>query len=194
MNSFTKTILENSQAVYWGAARHEWQWVGFHDLKEPSGRCICDAPIRYEFVLRNVHTGLEVTAGSACVRNFETPMSEHALSASGCFKDLLGGNVTRRMNESLQLFAKNEKLMSAADARYYEQHGRTRHGTNRFVDARISKINLDFLSNLDPERPNCQCDQKRFRNLKGRLRRSSSGKLFYSCQRGRKGCKFFAWR
>lgn len=193
MSVFIQTVLENSQAVYWDAARHEWQWVAFNDLEEPSGRCICGAPIRYEFVLRNTYTGIDITAGSACVKQFNTSMSQEALSAADCFKELIRGNVGRRMNQALQEFALREKLITAADARYYAKHGQTRPGTNRFVDARISKINLEFLAGQDAKRPECLCDPKRFRKFKAELKRAKTGKLFYACRRRQKGCDFFAW-
>ncbi|GAG09598.1 unnamed protein product, partial [marine sediment metagenome] len=182
-----------SQAVYWGAARHEWHWVGFHDLGEPAGRCICGAPIRYEFVLRNAHTGIDVATGSACVQHFDTPMSQEALSAADCFKELMQGNTSRRMNQALREFAHREKLMTTADARYYAQYGQSRPGTNRFIDARLSKINLEFLAKQDPNRPKCRCDPTRFRNFEAELKKAKAGKLFYACRRGRKGCDFFAW-
>lgn len=54
-------------------ALREWRYTGdFHDLETPAADCeLCDHPdIRYQFEIRNLHTGEVLLIGSECINRF----------------------------------------------------------------------------------------------------------------------------
>jgi len=70
----------------------EWRYVGnFYDLETPSEVCqLCDHPdIRYQFEIRNLHTGEELLIGSECITRFGIAATDdegRALDAAGTKK------------------------------------------------------------------------------------------------------------
>ncbi len=62
-------------------ALKEWRYTGHHvDLEEPAADCeLCDHPdIRYQFEIKNLHTGNELLVGSECISRFNIVATDSA--------------------------------------------------------------------------------------------------------------------
>lgn len=78
--------LENSNLAQ---ALREWRYTGeYNDLEAPVEHCkLCDHPdIRYQFEIRNLHTGKDLLIGSECINRFNIAATDEegrVLNAAG---------------------------------------------------------------------------------------------------------------
>lgn len=186
-----RTVLEHSKGFQWADAVLEWEWIDWEDLGEPRGRCVCGAPIRYTFTVRNRITEATLVLGSECVKQFPSSVAQ-SIRGADSWKEVEKAPTTHRMNSALIQLFRRQGVLSAPNEAFYLKHHRTRPGSNRFVDARIAKLNLEVVAMRDSARPNCLCDPKRYRVLKADLRQARNKDLFYRCRRD-PGCGFFQW-
>lgn len=88
------------------AALREWRYTGeFHDLEEPIENCqLCSHPdIRYQFQIRNLHTGNALLIGSECINRFgiaATDEEGRTLDAAGSRRKV--GRDRRKLIENAQ--------------------------------------------------------------------------------------------
>lgn len=77
-----ETLLPLSRSTELHGAFLEWQYTGHcFDRGNEDGACgLCYTPIRYEFEIRNPHTGNALLVGSKCVTRFDIDNVEDAKS------------------------------------------------------------------------------------------------------------------
>tara|TARA_Y100001973_G_C5187856_1_gene329023 strand:+ start:116 stop:775 length:660 start_codon:yes stop_codon:yes gene_type:complete len=68
LGAFISALRACSKCQQYPKLIKEWDYVNMRD--GPGGMCICGHDIRYEFFIKNKHTGAQLIVGSQCIKQF----------------------------------------------------------------------------------------------------------------------------